>query len=186
MPRPAKVPVLYAFQTLNRINRGYEYQPDEITHAEITRLAIGDNFLVPVKNLRRYFANNNAFQEYKENIQVDEGYWNNILRMSEFQGKVADAKYARRFLPRERNRSRYKHVSKLGDYSDSSDSNASIISITPSNDECDETDVNLPLPVCAGIRRVCRNYDSRRRYIPYERDASENKRYRFDISYANA
>ncbi|GFR02532.1 uncharacterized protein TNCT_537761 [Trichonephila clavata] len=60
----------------------------------------------------------------------------------------------------------------------------SVISIDPLNDECDNTNVNLPKPLCQGIRRVCRYYDKDRRYRPYDRDSSENDQYAFNLSYS--
>lgn len=59
----------------------------------------------------------------------------------------------------------------------------STLTIDPSHDECDEIDVNLPIPTCKAIRKVCRNYDSARRYMPYKADGSEGKDYNFNIRY---
>lgn len=59
----------------------------------------------------------------------------------------------------------------------------STLTIDPSHDECDEIDVNLPIPTCKAIRKVCRNYDSRRRYLPYTEDGSEGKQYNFKVKY---
>lgn len=57
------------------------------------------------------------------------------------------------------------------------------MSIKSSGDECDEYDVNLPIPVCQGIRRVCRAYDSRRKYTKFPPDSSEDDQYIFDVNY---
>lgn len=54
---------------------------------------------------------------------------------------------------------------------------SSTLSIEPSGDECDESDVNLPLPACQAINKVCRNYNKFRQYIPKRPDGSENKKY---------
>lgn len=59
----------------------------------------------------------------------------------------------------------------------------STIQIIPSHDECDETDVNLPKPSCKAIRKVCRRYNSARRYMPYLADGSENKEYDIKVRY---
>ncbi|GFR14083.1 uncharacterized protein TNCT_516421 [Trichonephila clavata] len=60
----------------------------------------------------------------------------------------------------------------------------SVISIDPINDECDNTNVNLPKPLCQGIRRVCRYYNKDRRYRPFDRDSSENDQYAFNLSFS--
>lgn len=46
-----------------------------------------------------------------------------------------------------------------------------------------DNDPNLPMPICRGIRRSCRNYDDGNRYVPFEIDDSEDKDYIFDVSY---
>ena len=187
MTKPTKIPVSYAVSALNSSNRGYEHRPDDVSYQELVEIAVNDGLLVPVSKLLKYFAHYRAFEEFKNNLWVPEKFWNSAIRIS-----PAIKKYARRFMPakqkgRPRTRRRSKLVSKLGSFSDSElsdvDSDTSILSITPSNDELDDTDVNLPLPVCKGIRRICREYDSRRRYLPYKKDSSENKQYHFKISY---
>lgn len=64
------------------------------------------------------------------------------------------------------------------------DPDESYMTIKPANDECDDTDVNLPLPVCQGIRRVCRNYKANRQYGDYEDENDEDDRYLFHVQYA--
>lgn len=85
------------------------------------------------------------------------------------------------------NRKRLKMKAKLGSM-DSSDEDVvsdeeSTLFINPSNDECDEEDVNLPMPVCRGIRRVCRNYGPDRKYKKFKNDKSEKERYAFRVKY---
>lgn len=85
--------------------------------------------------------------------------------------------------PKPGRRGRFKMKVKLGRWSesDSAEEDESLLSIDPSHDECDETDVNLPIPVCKGIRRVCRHYDARRRYAKFPKDTSENNVYAFKV-----
>lgn len=192
MSKPSKVPIIYISSILNSSNRGYEYRPDNVEYDELRQLAVNDGELVPVSKVKKFFKNDRAFKEFKENISVPDKFWKEVIKSS-----PVIRKYAKRFMskvpsvkgrPRVKRQSR-KYRSKLGTFSDEElsdiDSDTSVISIIPSNDECDETDVNVPLPSCSGIRRVCREYDSSRRYLPYKRDSSENKRYRFQISYNN-
>lgn len=61
------------------------------------------------------------------------------------------------------------------------DAPSSALSIQPSGDECDDSDVNLPLPVCQAFNKVCRTYNSSRQYIPYRPDGSERKNYDIKI-----
>lgn len=64
------------------------------------------------------------------------------------------------------------------------DAGKSTLQIDPSHDECDETDVNLPKSTCKAVRKVCRKYNSARRYMPYQRDGTENREYDIKVSYA--
>lgn len=191
MPKPTKVPITYAAYALNNINRGYEH-PERIDEEELTALAVNDGYLVPVAKLRRFFANSRFFDQFKEYLLVSDNFWKRTIELC-----PSIAKYARRFMkkvPKKKGRPRKKgpakkYKSKLGSFSEDEisdlDSDASAVSIAPSDDECDATDVNIPLPTCAGLRRVCRNYDADRRYISYSPDSSENKQYLFEISYDN-
>lgn len=189
MPRPTKVPIIYAAYVLNDLNRGYE-NPAKIDADELNALAVNDGFLVPVAKLRRFFAKPIFFKQFKELMSVSDDFW---VRTIELCPSIE--KYARRFMkkvPKKKGRPRTKgpakkYDSRLGSFSEREisdlDSDASAVSIAPSNDECDATDVNLPLPSCAGVRRVCRKYDRNRRYMSYSPDSSENKQYLFQISY---
>lgn len=185
MPNPTKIPTQFAFIVLNETNRGYR-NPEAVDMHDVQALCDGENSLVRVAKLRRFFANAVTYKMFKEGLLVDDNAWNAVVQSTE---NDAVRKYAKRFMTRRPRKRKNRHVSRLGTYSnaelsDDELSDASAISITPSNDECDDTDVNLPLPVCAGIRRVCRNYDAQRRYIPYVRDASDNKRYHLKVAYA--
>lgn len=86
-------------------------------------------------------------------------------------------------------RDKFKMWSKLGTLTPNDvlyrEDNESILYIDPSKDECDDTDVNFPLPVCQGIRRVCRTYDKNRRYTNFPPDSSENQKYIFAVKYDN-
>lgn len=59
----------------------------------------------------------------------------------------------------------------------------SVISIQPTGDECDEMDVNLPKAVCAAARKVCRQYNAMRQYVPSETDNSELRHYDIQVKY---
>lgn len=61
----------------------------------------------------------------------------------------------------------------------------SLMSIEQSGDECDDTDVNLPLPACRAINKVCRNYNSLRQYAPFVADGTEHSNYRLRVKYNN-
>lgn len=60
----------------------------------------------------------------------------------------------------------------------------STLSIVPSGDECDDTDVNLPLPACQAVNKVCRNYNRFRQYMPKRPDGSERKKYAIKVKTA--
>lgn len=189
MPRPTKIPISYAAYILNTINRGFVH-PEKINKDALNAVAVNDGFLVPVAKLRRFFYSTLFFKQFKENFTIDDSFWERTIELC-----PSVAKYARRFMkkvPKKKGRPRTKgpaknYRSRQGSFSEEEisglDSDSSAISIIPSNDECDATDVNIPLPTCAGVRRVCRNYDANRRYIKYTPDSSENKQYLFEISY---
>lgn len=193
MPRPTKIPIQYAAYILNDSKRGFENNPERVEADELEQIAVNDGDLVPVSKMRKFFNNTQAFKEFKENISVPEKIWKMAVRNS-----PGIRKYAKRFMtnvpkPRGRpptKRQKKKYRSRLGSFSEeeisSIDSDSSIISITPSNDECDSTDVNMPLPACAGLRRVCKDYGSNRRYLPLKPDSSEDKQYMVEISYGQS
>lgn len=193
MPRPTKIPIQYAAYILNDSKRGWEYNPERVEANELEEIAVNDGNLVPVSKMRKFFKNTPAFKEFKENISVPDKIWKMAIRIS-----PDIRKYAKRFMtnvPKPRGRpptksQKKKYRSRLGSFSEdeisSNDSDSSIISIAPSNDECDSTDVNMPLPSCAGLRRVCKRYGSNRRYLPLKRDSSEDKQYLVEVSYANS
>lgn len=192
MAKPTKIPIVFALTRLNSSNRGYEHRPDNVEYGEVESFAVNEGQLVPVAKLKSFFKHDRAFKEFKENLSVPDRFWNEVIKAN-----PSLRKYAARFMeskPKAKGRPRVKkhskkYRSKLGRFSDDEisdvDSDTSVLSIIPSNDECDDMDVNIPLPSCAGIRRVCRNYDESRRYLPYKRDGSENKQYHFTISYEN-
>lgn len=191
MPRPTKIPIQYAAYILNDSNRGYETRPDKVDANDLEEIAVNDGNLVPVSKMKRFFKTNQAFKEFKEYISVPDRIWDAAIRIH-----PPIRKYARRFMknvPKSRGRPAKRQVkkyrSKLGTFSDEElseiESDSSVISIAPSDYECDSTDVNIPLPSCAGLRRVCKKYDSSRRYLPYKRDSSENKQYLLAISYGD-
>lgn len=184
MGHPSKIPIVTAYRLSNRSMRGFAKHPQDIPMHEIEELTGDDGELVPVTKLRKYFSNAKAFKEFKNTIAVPDIHWVEAIE------KNPDLKkYAKRFMTK-RNytpKSRIKVLSRLGSFSDSevsdADSDVSLISINPSDDECDETDVNIPLPTCQAIRRVCRRYGPNRKYLPIPRDSSEDKKYHFRMSY---
>lgn len=198
MPRPTKIPVVYAFDTLNANRRGYD-RIYPVNIQEIESVSMNNGALVQVHRLRNLFANTGAFQEYKNGISVPDNYWQRAIATD-----PTITPYARRFMSSSRSRSpspappakrgrprsrrpSLKMLSKLGTLTDQeiagAEEDQSVMSILPSNDECDDQDVNLPLPTCQAIRRVCRYYNPMRQYIPYKPDHTENKRYKFQVSY---
>lgn len=70
-------------------------------------------------------------------------------------------------------------TTKLGKFNREEYRNAplSTMMIDPSGDECDDTDVNWPLPLCNVVNKVCRNYSPTRQYMPYRPDGTEHKNY---------
>lgn len=202
MPKPIKIPIEYAYDTLNDSQRGYDDVYPVDMH-DLERIAINNGALVEVKRLRNLFMNGRAFQEFKNALSVPDNYWQRATftdpsirpyarrhmtrPLSPVPGSPRRSPSpARRGRPQSR-RSPLKMHSKLGELSDDEidrvDSDVSVMSIRPNQDECDDQDVNLPLPTCKAIRKICRYYDRDRRYMPYTPDNSENKRYRFNVSY---
>lgn len=141
-------------------------------------------------------ANSKTLKRYARKYELDRSEFPCRSRSSSVasprrrRGRPRKSPRRRSTSPARRTRSgRYKIKSKLGRMSreerDSADDDESVLSIRSSNDECDDTDVNLPIPVCQGIRRVCRNYDRNRRYTDFPRDPSEDKNYIFEVGYEN-
>ncbi|GFQ78276.1 uncharacterized protein TNCT_250221 [Trichonephila clavata] len=152
-------------------------------------IAVDHQSLVPVTKLKSFFRHAKTFTEFKANYlqTIPDEYWINTLHENP---RVMP--YIRRYLstsppssrsPSPRRRLKMKAFVGPARMSDVSD-DESVISIDPLNDECDNTNVNLPKPLCQGIRRVCRYYDKDRRYRPYDRDSSENDQYAFNLSYS--
>ena len=187
MPRPSKIPITFAYYVLNSSNRGYEHRPENVKEGELEEIAVNNELLVPVSKLRKYFASKRFFDEFKNSLSVPDNFWNQVTRLNS-----GVKKYAKRFMnsnkrgrPRTRKGS-HKIVAKIGNFSEdeisNADSETSLISIAPS-DEADDTDVRFPRPTCKGIRKVCREYSSSHRYLPYPKDSSENKRYHINVNY---
>lgn len=207
MPRPTKIPIAFAWEQLERSNRGFE-RPARVTMNAVEEVAGPDDALVKVSALKSFFAANRHFVAFKNKLSVPNAAWEHVLSCS----NPSVRNYARRHMtgrgsspvragspprarspaasPRRRGRPRgkpsLKMKSKLGRFEpgEMDEDDRSYLSIHPSDDECDDTDVNLPMPTCEAIRRVCRYYDPvTKRYVAYPPDNSENRRYRFRVSY---
>ncbi|GFS61831.1 uncharacterized protein TNCV_4345401 [Trichonephila clavipes] len=186
---PSKVPVLYAYEMLTDYTSQNPKDMKKLVSMDyLESIAVDNHSLVPVTKLKTFFRHAKIFTDFKTNYMgtIPDEYWMNTLLENP---RVMP--YIRRYLsnsppssrsPSPRRRLRMKAFVGQARMSDVSD-DESVISIDPSNDECDNTNVNLPKPLCQGIRRVCRYYDKDRRYRPYDRDNSENSQYAFNLSY---
>lgn len=194
MPRkrnPQKIPLPYVIRIFNdgSVRRGYSAK---VEYEMLEHLSTHGSALINVNALRTLFSTTALFKAFKSTLKVPEAAWHEV-----FSNFPECRSYVRRWFkrsgPTSRRRSKFAIRSKLGDrwsdeeVSSADDDDASYLSIEPSGDECDETDVNLPVPVCQGIRRVCRNYDPvTRRYARFAPDKSENKKYKFHVRYAKS
>lgn len=192
MSTPSKIPILFALDWLKTNYRGRN-KPLKLITIDNLRDISGDQELVDVSDLRPFFSGVQAFNKFKKELYVPDKYWKTAMRVD-----PSIKEYAKKFMgnssvkkPKKKGRPRKKRIhklsAKLGEYSDSEissvDSDSSVLSIVPSSDECDETDVNFPMPVCQGIRKICRVYDKSRRYLPYIKDKSDDERYHFKVQY---
>lgn len=183
MVKPTKIPTSYAYSTLTNLDRGYDGNTPDIDITDIREVSSDNEALVQVSKLKKFFGDNKSFKEFKRNINVPQTAWHDAalanrsarLYANKFLiEKVGNVKYSRKSSPKT-----YAALSD-SDFSDAS-SDESIISIKPYDDN--EKDLNLPLPTCQAIHRVCKNYDANRRYLPYKLDYSDKKNYIFDVSY---
>lgn len=206
MPIPLRVPTAYLHDTLNQTNRGYT-QPVTISLAQLEHLA--ERGLVRVASLAPLFRNKAAYKAYKDTLSIPNRYWQQAIRdnptnkayatrQMRLNGGASPA-VSRSSSSRSSGRSRspspvrphrYKKgelgiQSKLGKLTDAEKRSAprSVMSIQRTGDECDEKDVNWPMPACKVVRKVCRRYGRGRRYMPIKRDFSELKNYEIEVRY---
>lgn len=199
MPSIRKIHITRAQQLLQNDNRGYD-QPPAINLQELKALS-NNACLIPISQLRPFFNKPKDFKQFKTLIS-DNDWLPLSIRPSRSRSR-SRSKSPSRSRSRSRSRSlspprrsrhgrgrgrdRLKMISALGRLRPKEHSvrgnPSSLLSITPAGDECDSTDVNLPLPVCKGIRHVCRNYGKNRQYQTFEPDSSENHQYEYTIHY---
>jgi hypothetical protein len=181
-----KIPVTSAYESVNNVDSGASRQ---IRYEELEELAVDGGFLIPLSRLRPWFPNARAFRAFKQNLQIPEAHWIDAARR---------APHARRYINRfittvslpvvRRGNKKLRMKARLqrsesDEQLDNLDDDESLLSIAPSSDECDDEDVNLPLPVCQGLRRVCRKYGTNRQYKDFGEDSSENRHYIFRVKY---
>lgn len=201
MPIPLRVPTGYAYARLQESSRGRQ----RVNLASLEDIA--QEGLVQVTHLRPWFNTKSAYLQFKSRIYVPHRYWQAVLEQTNnprVQGYVkrqmrvnpshslspgSSPHASPRASPRPSRssspvRKRYRKgelvmTTKLGSFSpeEMAEAPLSAMYITPAGDECDETDVNLPLPACQAINKVCRNYSRSRQYIPYQPDGTERKNY---------
>lgn len=181
---PQKVPLMYAYEKIQEWGANY---PDDITKivnlADLEKIADDDHLtLVPLAKLKPVFQTFSIFQKFKaaffQNIPLE--YWEDVIKEN-----PKKRPYVRKYSPSTRQRRKKLSLKAfVGEpvMSDVSDED-SVLSIDPRNDECDNTNVNFPKPLCQGIRKVCRYYDDKRRYKSYQDDHTQNRRYRFKLDY---
>lgn len=183
---PLKVPRDYVFEKLIEY---HDDNPDELVEAPTQRYfnrhAVNDGVLFPVGKLKHLFRHARTFQEFKRTYlhDIPNEEWLRIV-----DGNPRLQTYARRFMSGAASNRRFLRLKAYVDHPDSylpddPSSEDSVMSIDQKNDECDNTNVNLPKSVCQGIRRVCRYHDENRRYRPFDKDDSERHRYNFNVSY---
>lgn len=178
---PRYIPVMHAYERI--LQYADEYGANDIQNFSSLRKferMLGDE-VVKVKNLKQFFKTDEAFKTFKSIYiyPVTPENWVHVI------DKYRDARRKSRSVsPKPNNRKRLKLKTFVGSPRMSEvSSDESVLSIDPSNDECDDTNVNFPKPVCQGIRRVCRYYDRARRYKPYQKDDSEKHRYKMKLLY---
>lgn len=175
---PKRIPTDYAYESLvDFFGHNEEDMKKPPSLPEMQRLSKQN--LIHLTKLKTYFRGHDAYQLFVERFagSVPDSAWEDVYD---------DARtYVRQYYrPVESNRKFLRMKSFVGspNMSDVSD-DESVLSIDPSNDESDDTNINFPKPVCAGIRRVCRYYDKGRRYRPYENDESERDYYTMNLRY---
>lgn len=159
--------------------------PDDMVSPRVSRTrleqsATNDGLLIPVHKLKALFRSAGIFQTFRRDhlTEIPAWAWVHVVQQNARLGR-----YVNRYVGAYANRRTLKMKSALGGSPSDVSSDESVLSIDSSNDTCDRTNVNLPKPVCLGIRRVCRYYDDARRYREFDDDDSEGSRYRLDLKY---
>lgn len=214
MPIPLKVPVEWALESLNADNRGF-VQPilmephhlDNLTEQHMVRVKNLKDFFENVQAFQRFKSRIMVPRRYWElaiqNDAANRTYCRRQIRMSP-SSPAASVNGSRPASPtgrRQRSaspppppaRPKYRRgqlvmTTKLGDdftAQEIDEAPLSLMSIDQSGDECDDTDVNLPLPACQAINKVCRNYNSLRQYAPFVADGTEHANYQLRVKYNN-
>lgn len=180
---PPRVPYLYVYERLKEYHRLHP-ESVRVSRTFLNSIAVNGKLLVPVSKLKSTFSNNRAFQDFKLSYLMDipDSEWMKVVRRN-----ARLKTYVNRFLEDPIPTGRLKMRAYVGSSDESDDMDVSddesIFSIDPSNDECDSTNVNLPKPICQGVRRVCRYYDKAKRYRKFDKDNSEKHRYKFNLKY---
>lgn len=208
MPIPLRVPIRYAFAKLNESARGYP-RLQRVNFGPL--IDVAHDGLIQVTLLKYYFKYTRDYLQFKSQILVPHRDWQRVVNeatdpkvrnYAKRQMKVnpsGSASNSPRGSPRasphaspRRSRSpspvqrmpRYRKGQLIMDTHLGHDyigGPLSTLAIEPSGDECDESDVNLPLPACQAINKVCRNYNKLRQYAPKRPDGTENKKYTIKI-----
>lgn len=176
---PRKIPAFYAYESM--LDYFADYKDDmkkvfSLSHIE----HLGKNGLVPLSKLKPFFRSFSAYKNYVDQKAT-------VVPEEAWEKAYPDAtSYVRKYYrPQPGNRKHLKMKAFVGSpvMSEVSD-DESVFSIDASNDESDNSNVNLPKEsVCAGVYKVCRHYDAKRRYKKFPPDGSERDRYMFSLKY---
>lgn len=213
MPYPQKIPKEYAAKALAQHNRGYDDDdvPD-ILAGEVFGLS-EDDCLISVAKLKKFFRTYGDYVDFKnkfvakvpdEEWQMAQAHCGNktAKRYASSHASVKGKKKGKRVgrrrscssssggssrsrsaSPANRKRLKMKAWRRGYEQSSDEDDDISILRISKSARGCDAKDVNLPAPICKGIRKVCRYYGPDRRYRAFGPDNSEKHVYDFGLSY---
>jgi len=179
---PTKAPYVYVHESL--IDFGMRH----VTDAFLRSIAVDHRTMIPLNKLRPQFANTQEFQDFKSRymIYIPDEHWemavNNNDRLRSYANRFMQNPFKRRPL---KMKSYVRSRAGLARYrKNPASDDESLLSVDPTNDDCDDTNVNLPKSVCRGVRSVCRYYDDRKRYTNWERDdGSEHHLYAIDVDY---
>lgn len=181
---PRKVPLWYAYEKLQEYGANHRNDMSQIVGVDHLKQIADDpkHTLVPLEKLKKFFRKWEDFKTFKTSHfrNIPREFWEDVIK-----DNPKKRPYVRKYVPTTRKRhQKYKMKAFIGEpvMSDVSDDD-SVISIDPQNDECDETNVNLPKPICQAFRRVCRYYKPNRQYKDYQKDGTENRRYMFRLNY---
>lgn len=181
---PRKVPLWYAYEKLQEHAANFPNDMSRIVGMEEMERIADDkkHTLVSLTKLKQFFRKWSVFRAFKMTHfqNIPQSFWEDVIKENP-QKRPYVRKYARSSRKR---RPQLKMKSFIGepDMSVVSDDD-SVLSIDPRNDECDDTNVNLPKPMCRAFRKVCRYYNAQRQYSDYPDDRTQNRRYSFNLNY---